>query len=117
GKLLGAGIGPGSNLQTVQASWVKELKQLGLQVQRYVHDEDYAVTYIKDFRNNWVDASVAAYGSWDYKQFIFNAHLEYIHAYNYQSTFNPAADSSDNWGYEPQDKNNLHVKQGVMYRF
>ncbi|MFB2118268.1 capsule assembly Wzi family protein [Parapedobacter sp. 2B3] len=117
GQLLGAGIGVGSNSQTVQASWVDGLKQLGVQVQRLVHDEDYAVTYIKDFRRNWVDASVAAYGSWDYKQFIFNAHLQYIHAYNYQWNFQAADDTSDYWGFDPQDKNNLHLKLGVMYRF
>lgn len=117
GQLLGAGIGVGSNSQTVQASWVNGLKQLGVQVQRLVHDEDYAVTYLNNFRNNWVDASVAAYGTWDYKQFIFNAHLQYIHAYNYQYNFKAAEDRSDYWGFDPQDKNNLHLKLGVMYRF
>ena len=117
GQMLGAGIGPGSNSQTVQVSWIDGLKQLGLQFQRYVHDEDFAIYEIKDFRRNWVDASVAAYGSWDYNQFIFNAHLQYIHAYNYQYNFKPAEDPSDYWGFDPQDKNNLHVKLGVMYRF
>lgn len=117
GQLLGAGIGPGGNSQTVQASWVNGLKQLGVQVQRLVHNEDYAVTYVKDFRNNWVDASVAAYGTWDYQQFIFHAHLQYIHAYNYQYQFQAAEDRNDFWGFHPQDKNNLHLKFGVMYRF
>lgn len=117
GQLLGAGIGPGGNSQTVQVSWLDGLKQLGVQVQRLVHDEDYAVTYVKDFRRNWVDASIAGYGSWDYKQFIFNAHLQYIHAYNYQYNFQAAQDNSDYWGFDPQDKNNLHLKFGVMYRF
>ncbi|HWK99014.1 MAG TPA: hypothetical protein VNQ55_03665 [Parapedobacter sp.] len=78
--------------------------------------EDYAVTIVKDSRNNWVDASLAAYGTWDYKQFIFNAHLQYIHAYNYQYNFRAAEDRSDYWGFHPQDKNNLHLKVGVMYR-
>lgn len=117
GQMLGAGIGPGSNSQTVQLSWIKDLKQLGLRFERYVHDEDYAVVYINDFRRNWVDASVAAYGSWDYKQFIFNAHLQYIHAYNYQYNFQTAEDKTDYWGFDPQDKNNLQLKLGVMYRF
>ncbi len=117
GQMLGAGIGPGSNSQTVQLSWINGLKQLGLQFERYVHDEDLASQIIRDFRRNWVDASVAGYGSWDYKQFIFNAHLQYIHAYNYQYNFKPAEDRSDYWGFDPQDKNNLHVKLGVMYRF
>ncbi|GGG80192.1 hypothetical protein GCM10007415_10740 [Parapedobacter pyrenivorans] len=117
GQMLGAGIGPGGNNQTVQLSWISELKQLGLMIERYVHNEDFAVHTIKDRRRNWVDASVAAYGSWDYKQFIFNAHLQYIHAYNYQYNFQPAEDKNDYWGFDPQDKNNLHLKLGVMYRF
>src|SRR5690606_18319697 len=117
GQLLGAGIGMGSNAQTVQATWVNGLKQLGIQVQRYVHDEDFAAFVIKDFRRNWVDLSVASYGSWDYQQFIFNAHLQYIRAYNYQYNFQPATDISDYWGFDPQDKSNLHLKLGVMYRF
>jgi hypothetical protein len=31
-KLLGAGIGPGGNFQSVHVSWVQGLKQLGLQL-------------------------------------------------------------------------------------
>lgn len=117
GQLLGAGIGPAGNTQTVQASWVKGLKQVGLQVQRLVHNEDFAVYELHEFRNNWVDASLAAYGSWDYKQFVFNAHLQYIHAYNYQYKFKAAEDRSDYWGFDPQDNDNVHLKLGVMYRF
>lgn len=117
GQLLGAGIGPGSNMQTVQVSWVSGLKQVGLLAERYVHYEDFAVQQIKDFRRNWVDAGIAAYGNWDFNRFIVNAHVQYIHAYNYQYNFEPAEDRSDYWGFDPQDRNNLHLRLGVMYRF
>lgn len=117
GQLLGAGIGPGSNVQALNVSWVRDLKQIGIQVERLVHDQDFATWIIRDYRRNWVDLSLATYGEWDYKQFIFNAHLQYIHAYNYQYGFQSAEDQSDYWGFVPQDKNSLYMKLGFMYRF
>ena len=104
GQLLGAGVGPGGNLQTLNLSWVKQLKQLGLQFERFVHNEDFATWVLQDFNRSWVDGSIAAFGSWDYNRFIFNAHIQYMHAYNYQYN-------------EHQDNNNLHIKLGLMYRF
>src|SRR5690606_22531342 len=84
-------------------------KQVGLQFERLVHDQDFATWTLQDYRRNWVDASVAAFGTWDYKRFLFNAHLQFIHAYNYQYGFQPADDPNDYWGFNPQDKNNLHL--------
>ncbi|MDP4292796.1 MAG: capsule assembly Wzi family protein, partial [Bacteroidota bacterium] len=40
GQVLGAGIGPGSNLQTIQIGWVKGLKNLGIQLERFVHNNN-----------------------------------------------------------------------------
>ncbi|MGK6352545.1 capsule assembly Wzi family protein [Parapedobacter sp. DT-150] len=117
GQLLGAGIGPGGNVQEVDFSWIRGLKQVGVQFERLVHNEDFATWILQDYRRNWVDASIAAYGTWDYKRFIFNAHLQFIHAYNYQYGFRPAEDLNDYWGFDPQDKNNLHLRLGLMYRF
>jgi len=98
GQLLGSGIGPGSNVQWLGVSWVRGLKQVGLQFERLVHDQDFATWTLQDYRRNWVDASVAAFGTWDYKRFLFNAHLQFIHAYNYQYGFQPADDPNDYWG-------------------
>lgn len=117
GQVLGSGIGPAGNVQAVNIAWINEFKQLGLQFERLVHNEDYTVAILQDNRRNWVDASVAAYGSWDWQQFIFNAHVQYIHSYNYQHNFVPPEDRNDYWGFTPQDKNNLHIRLGVMYRF
>ncbi|RYG04703.1 MAG: hypothetical protein EOO07_30700, partial [Chitinophagaceae bacterium] len=41
GEVLGAGIGPGANHQSVEISWVKGLKRLGLQFERLVHNNDF----------------------------------------------------------------------------
>ncbi len=63
GQELGAGIGPGANIQTVEVSWIKGLKKIGLQFQRYVHNNDfyyYAFEDSENYSENWVDLSIAA---------------------------------------------------------
>ncbi len=63
GEVLGAGIGPGGNLQSLDISWVKGLKRIGLQFERYVHNNDlyyYIFQDSKDYSRHWVDLSMAA---------------------------------------------------------
>ena len=71
GQFLGSGIGPGSNLQTVNISYLRDMKMLGLQIERFVHNEDFFFAVIKDTRVHWVDMSAALLGNWDYKNFLF----------------------------------------------
>ncbi|WP_257669524.1 capsule assembly Wzi family protein [Parapedobacter tibetensis] len=117
GQILGAGIGPGSNVQSVDISWIKGLKQVGLQFERLVHNEDFARGVSADFRRNWVDASIAAYSHWDYKGFIASAHIQYIHAYNYQYKFSGSSSADEYWDFDPQDNTNFNIRLGLMYRF
>ena len=107
GEVLGAGIGPGGNFQSVNVSWVKGLKQIGLQFERYEHNGDLANVY---GYGPWIDFSAAAVGNWDYKKFIFNAKLQAIESVNYQWLSGP---------YGAPNKNVFHVngEVGVMYRF
>ena len=107
GEVLGAGIGPGGNLQSVNVSWVKGLKQLGLQFERYEHNGDLASANVY---GPWIDFSAAAVGNWDYKKFIFNAKLQAIQSVNYQWLSGP---------YGSPNKNVFHLNAevGVMYRF
>lgn len=105
GQLLGAGIGPGSNMQTLQVSWVNGLKQLGIQMERFAHNEDLTLRALKDRQRNWVDIGMGAYGNWDYQRFIFNARMQYMYAYNYEHS--PIG----------RGKSNVHLQLGLMYRF
>ncbi|HTK19439.1 MAG TPA: hypothetical protein VL442_08000, partial [Mucilaginibacter sp.] len=121
GQELGAGIGPGGNLQTVNISWVKGIKKLGLQFERYAHNNDlYYLTYTntQDYRRHWVDMSIAAIGEWDYKKLIFNAKVQIIKSINYQwylpvNLSNPVISLADNG----VDAFNLQVQAGVTYLF
>lgn len=122
GQLLGAGIGPGSNVQTFGISWLRGLKQLGIQAERLVHNNDlfypnWRYGGINDIRRSWVDLSLAAHGEWDYKNFIFNARLQLIQALNYQYELVENPDPDLFWDFNPQDRGNFQMQLGVGYRF
>ena len=118
GEVLGAGIGPGSNLQSLEVSWVKRLKKIGLQFERYLHNDDFYYYAFQDSRNyseHWVDLSLAAIGEWNYKNFIFNGKIQGIQSINYQWALKKN-------GNDPNFQNqltkfNLQVQAGVTYRF
>lgn len=87
GEVLGAGIGPGSNSQTLNVRWVKGIKTLGLQLERYVHNKDLYIdlfTDIKDPRRQWIDLSLFAKGSWQWDRLILNGEAGMIKSFNYQ---------------------------------
>lgn len=118
GEVLGAGIGPGANLQTLDVSWVKGLKRLGLQFERYVHNNDlYIYTYEnnQDSRRHWTDLSVAINGEWNYRNFIFNAKLMGVKSLNYQWYLY----EDPNVFYTPNGKDafNAQLQAGLTYRF
>jgi len=118
GELLGAGIGPGGNMQSMELSWVKGLKRLGLQFERFVHNNDfyyYAYVDSKDYRRHWTDLSVAASGEWNYKNFIFNAKLQGIKSLNYQWYLLQTPDQP--YMTPGKDAFNLQVQAGLTYRF
>ncbi|WP_342647789.1 capsule assembly Wzi family protein [Mucilaginibacter sp. CSA2-8R] len=118
GEILGAGIGPGANLQSLDVSWVRGLKRLGLQLERYVHNNDfyyYAYSDSKDTRRHWVDLSLGASGEWNYKNLIFNAKLAVIRSLNYQWFL--LQKPTDPYWINGKDVTNVQLQAGVTYRF
>ncbi|HVW97762.1 MAG TPA: capsule assembly Wzi family protein [Mucilaginibacter sp.] len=118
GEVLGAGIGPGGNLQSLEVSWVKGLKKIGLQFERYIHNNDfyyYAFYDSYDFRRHWVDLSIAANGEWTYKNLLFNAKIAGIKSFNYQWYLkqNPG----DPIFVNGINAFNIQLQAGVTYRF
>jgi hypothetical protein len=121
GQELGAGIGPGANMQSVNVDWIKGMKKLGLQFERFIHNNDlYYLTYIssQDYRRHWVDLSLAAIGEWDYKNLIFNAKVQAIKSLNYQ-WYVPAdpANPGVTLLVNGVDAFNLQLHAGVAYLF
>jgi len=116
GQLLGAGIGPGSNSQTLNVSWVKGVKQLGIQLERFVHNNDYQHFPIGDIRNHWVDLSATINGNWDYKNLVFSATLGFVNSLNYEWLFD-APPPPAFFTTKGNDVFNLHSQFGLTYRF
>jgi len=100
GQFIGAGIGPGSNTQSVEISWVKGLKTAGIEVGRFENGVDLS--------NNakskaWVDFAVGGLFDWEFNRFLLSSKLTYIHSNNYQ--------------YLDERANNLQFKIGLLYNF
>lgn len=118
GQALGANIGPGANSQTLTVSWLKGLKRIGIQMERYLHNNDfyyYAFTDSHDFRRHWVDLSYGVSGEWDYKNFIFNASLQRVVSLNYQWYLK--SNPGDVYFVNGIEANNIQVLAGVTYKF
>src|SRR5690606_74623 len=77
-------FGSGSNSQTLNVNWIRGMKRLGVQFERYVHNNDFFYLHNADMRRNWVDFSFALNGEWNYQRFIARSHLNIIKAFNYQ---------------------------------
>lgn len=117
GQVLGAGIGPGSNLQSLDISWFKGLKRVGIQVERYIHNNDFYYQMYNDpidYRKKYVDMSAVLFADWDYKNLVFSAKGAMIRSLNYQYVLynRPPDYFITGW-----DRLNYQVKLGVMYRF
>ncbi len=119
GQILGAGIGPGANMQTMQVSWLNGMKRLGLQFERLVHNNDfYFYSYIdsSDPRRHWYDMSLALSGELNYKNFLFNAKLQGVKSYNYQWYLFQPPTATTYW-VNGKDAVNFQSQLGITYRF
>jgi hypothetical protein len=116
GQVLGAGIGPGSNLQSLDVSWVKGLKKIGLQMERLVHNNDFAygAPSVRGIRKNWVDLSFTGKFDWTFDHIVLSSQLAYIRSLNYQYQL---VEGESFWNWDKQDVNNLQIKAGIMYKF
>lgn len=118
GQVLGAGTGPGGNLQVLEVSWVSGLKKLGLSFERYEHNVNFYQRAFPDINGNsrnWVDLSLAVNGQWNYKNLIFTAKLQPVKSLNYQWMLKDYIPDSY---YVPHNTAyNFHAELGCMFRF
>ncbi len=117
GQMVGAGIGPGSNMQTATVTWGKGLKSFGIQLERYVHNNDFFYLAIKDIRAHWVDINVAALGEWNYNNLLFSAKLEIIRSLNYEYNYEQVPVDRSQYWIPGRDPYNFQANIGVSYRF
>lgn len=118
GQILGAGTGPGGNLQSFDVSWVRGIKKIGVMFERYEHSVDFSTIAFSDINGNsrkWVDFALGVQGEWTYKNLLFDATLQGIRSLNYEwvlKDYNPA-----NYYIPHNDVFNCHLKLGITYRF
>lgn len=87
GEVLGAGIGPSGNSQTINVNWVSGFNKIGLQLERFVHNNDLNIELfnnIKDYRRHWIDVSAFLNVSWQFDNLILNSEIGIIKSLNYQ---------------------------------
>jgi len=117
GQLLGAGIGPGSNMQSLTISWIKGLKTIGLQLERYVHNNDFQNVSIRDMRAPWVDLSATGIIEWNWHNLLLSAKLENVLSYNYEHFYRPQNPTSGLF-FEPGiNQYNFQAQIGMTYTF
>jgi len=117
GQMVGAGIGPGSNLQTATITWGKGFRSIGFQVERFVHNNDLFYIAFKDIRSHWVDINLAAIGEWDYGHLLITAKLELIRSLNYQYNYEQVPVDLSQFWVPGRDTYNFQANIGVSYRF
>lgn len=117
GQLVGAGIGPGSKLQTLHLSWNQGLRQIGVRLERYVHNNDFWYNHIKDIRSNWVDISTTLFANWDYKNFLLFGKMKFVKSYNYQWLYEPIYEDVPEFWAPTKNTFNFHTQLGIIYRF
>lgn len=87
GEVLGAAIGPGSNLDYLNISYFDQLLRVGLTIERWTRDNDFlylAFEPTRDFRRFWIDYAVGLDFDLPYKQFLFSGDMKFIRSLNYQ---------------------------------
>ena len=84
GEVIGAGIGPSSNLQTLDFSvWEKD-KVFGVQLERYAHNLDFYYDAYQDYNHKWVDLRLNTYAYRSYGNWGIQAKINTAYMRNYQ---------------------------------
>jgi hypothetical protein len=118
GQTLGAGIGPGSNSQTMNINWVKALNRIGLHFERVVHNEDFyyyqnlGTIGISNTNRHWTDLSYGLHGQLFWKEMFFACDITSVSALNYQWV---KVDGASNGPSKLSDKRNIHIAVSLLY--
>ena len=93
GQVLGAEIGPGSNLQTVRFGYLRDFANVGFEIERkeVANDEFWRRVYQLSYDDNrkWVEMSGAFFAKIPTKHFLFDLNVRLIQSYYF------------NWEYAP----------------
>jgi hypothetical protein len=91
GRVMGAGIGPGSNSQTLNIAWHQNKNMLGFQVQRVMRNTDF---YYYNYFNGiigggstaafWTDISTSIFAQWQFNNLLVAGSIDMLSSINYK---------------------------------
>ena len=86
GEMLGPGVGPSSNVQTLETAWVKGVKKLGIRWERLNRHQDI---YTRVFNNpseieRWVDYSARLLADWQFDNLLVSTTTNFVYTLNNQ---------------------------------
>lgn len=113
GEVLGAGTGPGGNLQNFEFSWLKGLKKIGIQIERFEHNRDYYQEILDpgdNYKEQWVDLSAGVLVNWNFKNLMGRSKIAGVQSLNY--LWQTGIDD-----LPQRNQFNLHANIGLFYYF
>ncbi len=86
GQMLGPGVGPSSNVQTLETSWVKGIKKIGVRWERLNRHQDVYTRVFNDPSENgrWVDYSARLLADWQFDNLLLSGTLNLVYSLNPQ---------------------------------
>jgi len=112
GQMMGAGIGPGSNLLTADFFLLSNTHKIGLMFEKYDHNMDfYQEAFSAAVTKPWTDFSLTAHGNLTAGHFQMNGELAVIYSQNYEWWKTSATSFIP--GYK--DVTQVHAKLSLRY--
>jgi hypothetical protein len=86
GQMLGPGVGPSSNVQTLETSWVKGIKKIGVRWERLNRHQDVYTRIFNDPSENgrWVDYSARLLADWQFDNLLVSTTTNFVYTLNNQ---------------------------------
>ena len=86
GQMLGPGVGPSSNIQTIETSWVKGIKKVGIRWERLNRHQDVYTRVFNDPSENgrWVDYSARLLADWQFDNLLVSTTTNFVYTLNNQ---------------------------------
>jgi hypothetical protein len=118
GQSVGAGIGPGSNSQSLEISWLKGFNKIGLVFERVVRNNDfYYYNYQQsgDYNRHWIDLSTELMVQWQFKKIQISADAGIIRSINYEWFSMPPDQNPGSYFRGGWDLLNFHSQISIRY--
>jgi hypothetical protein len=86
GQMIGPGVGPSSNVQILETSWVKGVKRLGVRWERLNRHQDVYTSVFNDPSENgrWVDYSARLLADWQFDNLLLSSTVNLMYSLNPQ---------------------------------